>query len=138
MDFQNLYVLDKEGKILYSHENSDKNDPLTDLNVLKTLEKLAKEFGGDVKTAELGDFKYFEMRDELTGIQLVIKSKKDMNDDFIRDLLTSIKNTFVNLFTQFYTLTDEEQDQKWKAFREKVNEQIEKMVMDSEDFLSKL
>lgn len=139
MNSPDLYVLNSDGKLLYNHKKNERNEKTVDLiNVLKALEQFAEEFGGNITAAQMGKSHFYQTTEKLTDIHIIVKSQKDLGEKTVQKLLSSVKNIFMNLFTQFYTLKEEEKDRKWKIFQEKVEDRFKRIIVDSEDLLTKL
>ncbi|MGV9171880.1 MAG: hypothetical protein ACOC44_11325 [Promethearchaeia archaeon] len=132
MNSLDIYVLNSNGKLLYNHKNDSRKNKIADLiNVLKALEQFAEEFGEHIIAAQMGKNYFYQTTDQLTDIYIVVKSKKKLGEKTVQKLLLSIKNIFMNLFTHFYNLKEEEKEKKWKIFQEKVEDQLKRIIVDS-------
>lgn len=123
-DVDGAYIISGSGAIIFSQENLESNGDF-DLNYLSdflsTIETIALNIGEDeVNVLEFGNIKFFHVKDRLTKIGFVIKSKKDVKPKKIRQVLTNLMNIFIEKFTGNFTSPDVVKQEKMENFIERI------------------
>jgi hypothetical protein len=121
-----IYIIDNTGAIMFKYETtlqkSLKNSSAVLSNFLKNLEFIAMNLRkNEIRGVEMGNHKYFITRENHPKYLFIIKTGRDADGGYIRQILNQIRQRFVEKFDENMVLAVEEKIEILDSFKEDVN-----------------
>ncbi len=122
-----IFILDNNGKTLFSYENhiqgtSTANTALLS-HLIYALKSISKDIGEDqVKKVEMGNDKFFLTKEKLTSYLFILKTHRDADSEVINPILNEIKTRFVEKFTGQFSIDVDAKIEILNSFREDIKE----------------
>jgi hypothetical protein len=101
-----VWVIDKDGQILFSQEMFPQGEPQTNISLFSglivTIQKFIQELGEkDAERIEMGTDKIFISKDRATEIIFIIKTTQKANNRKITKLVSKIQKDFLKSFSPY-------------------------------------
>ena len=126
-EFYWIYIIDETGKTLFSYENHIQGSSTANTALLShliyALQAISKDIGEDqVKGVEMGNDKFFLIKEKLTKYLFILKTDRDANSEEINPILNEIKTKFVEKFTGHFSVDVGKKIEILHSFREDIKE----------------
>lgn len=143
-----IFIIDENGKTLFSYENHIQGSSTANMALLShliyALQSISKDIREDqIKGVEMGNDKFFLTKEKLTNYLFILKTHRDANSEVINPILNEIKIKFVGKFTGHFSIDVDEKIELLNSFREDIKEifkrktNLEKFVeSNTENFLN--
>jgi hypothetical protein len=129
VEIEGIYILNSRGDLIFLQENlvldSKEMDADYLSNFLSTLQTIAQKIGEDeVKIIDLGNSKFFLIKDKLTKIEFILKCNKEMKYKKVSQAHKNIVNLFIEKFTGNFNSSEETKTILMNSFIKELNELV--------------
>lgn len=125
-EIQCIYIIDNMGKPIFIQENyvqgsgNPEHALLSDF--ISALQSFAKEFGEEeTRIVELSDAKIYSIRDKILDYLFIMKCNVNSKNKKMFEILSKIKNLFINKFLGSLILSEDEKKIIMSSFEEELN-----------------
>ena len=122
-----IFIVDENGKTLFSYENHIQGSSTANMALLShliyALQSISKDLREDqIKGVEMGNDKFFLTKEKLTSYLFILKTHRDADSEVINPLLKEIKTKFVGKFTGHFSIDVDKKIEILNSFREDIKE----------------